>query len=330
MARRCISTLNDDNVVPVELLGAVPVQSSRTPMVIGFLLCLFLYAFNFNGTSCVSFESYSYSFDMSTAGIAAAAAAERSLIPTETSRTQTQTQYNLSGSTEDNYKSAEIEFHGRYQSIRSALDYGYHKHYTLDRQLVQDSIIASLQKDNQNIKDSDGNSCISPKNPWIVFTAGAMGSGKSHTIRYLAAQNHFPLDTFVTVDPDEIRRLLPEFELYLEHNPEMAGENTMKEAGFIAEILTQVALKAGKNVLVDGSLKDAEWYRNYFDLLRNDFGDYGLKIGILHITAPREAVFERARVSIYLTGTRSAYIKGRNIYAFISFSPSAFLFRGAP
>ena len=104
----------------------------------------------------------------------------------------------------------------------------------------------------------------------------------------------------MTVDPDEIRRLLPEFELYLDHSPEMAGEHTRKEAGFIAEILTQIALVAGRNVLVDGSLNDSDWYRNYFNILRRDYGNgNNLRIGILHITAPREAVFERAKVSVY-------------------------------
>ena len=124
-----------------------------------------------------------------------------------------------------------------------------------------------------------------------------MGSGKSYTIKQLHAYDRFPLETFITVDPDEIRRLLPEFEKYLDFNPEMAGEHTRKEAGFLAEMLTQIALKNGRNVLVDGSLKDAEWYHDYFHLLKKDYEEFGLKIGILHVTAPREAVFERARVS---------------------------------
>lgn len=211
--------------------------------------------------------------------------------------------YNLALSTEGNYIYSGMHFEGKYKSIRSSLDYTYHRNYTPKRQLLQDSIITHiLQKHNVNITDSDGNSCISPRNPWIVFTAGAMGSGKSYTIRHLAAKDRFPLESFVTVDPDEIRRLLPEFELYLDHSPEMAGEHTRKEAGFIAEILTQIALVAGRNVLVDGSLNDSDWYRNYFNILRRDHGNgNNLRIGILHITAPREAVFERAKMRSKIT-----------------------------
>jgi len=212
-------------------------------------------------------------------------------------KTKTDDKYNLSLSTEDNHQSTQMTLHGKFQSIRATLDYTYHANYTPQRQILQDQIISTLlSKSNANITDyNTGNSCISPKNPWIVFTAGAMGSGKSYTIKQLHAYNRFPLETFITVDPDEIRRLLPEFEFYLVHNPEMAGEHTRKEAGFLAEMLTQIALKNGRNVLVDGSLKDAEWYHDYFHLLKKDYEEFGLKIGILHVTAPREAVFERAR-----------------------------------
>jgi len=222
-------------------------------------------------------------------------------IATET-KTKTDSHYNLSLSTEENYESSHVTFHGNFQSIRASLDYSYHTNYTPQRQILQDAIIQTLlSKSNANITDSDGDSCISPINPWIVFTAGAMGSGKSYTIKQLHKYNRFPLDTFITVDPDEIRRLLPEFEWYLSHNPEMAGEHTRKEAGFLAEMLTQISLENGRNVLVDGSLKDAEWYHDYFHLLKKEYGEHGLRIGILHVTAPREAVFERARARSKIT-----------------------------
>lgn len=61
-----------------------------------------------------------------------------------------------------------------------------------------------------------------------------------------------------------------------------------------SEILTLAALQAGKNVLVDGSLRDSDWYQKYFKNLRDEFPS--LKIGIIHVTAPREAVLQRAEV----------------------------------
>ena len=100
---------------------------------------------------------------------------------------------------------------------------------------------------------------------------------------------------FVRVNPDAIRRYLPEYHLYIETNPDLAGELTNKEAGYIAEVLTLAGLQQGKNVMVDGSLRRADWYREYFARLRSEFPD--LRIAIIHVVAPREAIFQRASVS---------------------------------
>ena len=111
----------------------------------------------------------------------------------------------------------------------------------------------------------------------------------------MASKGLFPLQSFVAVDPDEIRQHFPEFHMYATLSPEQAGELTHKEAGYVTEIVTAAALQKGHNVLVDGSLRDFNWYLGYFERLRKEYK--ALKIAILHITAPREAVFERASVS---------------------------------
>jgi Zeta toxin len=113
-------------------------------------------------------------------------------------------------------------------------------------------------------------------------------------MRRLVESGRFPHIAFITCDPDQIRHHLPEYHLYVESNPELAGALTHKEAGFIAEILTLAGLQSGKNVMVDGSLRNAEWYKTYFQRLRSDFPM--LRLGIIHVTAPREAIFQRAAV----------------------------------
>lgn len=118
---------------------------------------------------------------------------------------------------------------------------------------------------------------------------------------------------FVKVNADEIRRYLPEYHLYVETNPDLAGDLTNKEAGYIAEILALAGLQSGKNILVDGSLRDASWYRNYFSRLRSEFP--GLRLAIIHVTAPREAIFQRASVSstlVVLTRTARENIISSN------------------
>ena len=209
-------------------------------------------------------------------------------------------QFSVFRSTEENNKSDDDQaFYGPYAHIRKTLDYSYHRNYTKERQFLQDSIIDEFLED-VSIKDVNGNVCTTPTEPWLVFTAGAMGAGKGHTIHELVKKGRFPLLAFVTVDPDEIRRRFPEFGLYAEKCPALAGELTHKEAGYVAEILTLVGLQAGKNVLVDGSLRDHEWYQKYFAFLRKEYPIYN--IAIIHVVAPRDAVFERAAERAKRTG----------------------------
>jgi predicted kinase len=202
-------------------------------------------------------------------------------------------------SSEENNRSNDMHFFGKYSHIRKTLDYNYHANYTFERQKLQDAIITDML-DAAIILDVDGNIGTVPTEPWIVFTAGAMGAGKSHTMNVLVQKGRFPLKAFVIVDPDEIRRLLPEYHMYIDENPELAGAMTHKEAGFIVEILTLAALQAGKNVLLDGSLRDADWYQLYFARLKDEFPS--VRQAILHVTAPREAVFQRAAERAITTG----------------------------
>jgi predicted kinase len=132
------------------------------------------------------------------------------------------------------------------------------------------------------------------------YSTPSPGAGKTHTIKKLHERGQFPLHSFVTVDPDEMRRQLPEFPVYIERTPEKAGELTRKEVGMMAEIVTNFALEKGMNVLVDGSLKDAVWYENYFQSLRKRYPN--LKIGIIHVTAPTDAILERVKERAKTTG----------------------------
>jgi hypothetical protein len=63
---------------------------------------------------------------------------------------------------------------------------------------------------------------------WIVFTAGAMGSGKTHTLRWLWQKGYFPLHAFVQGDPDRVRGMLPELPGYVERCPEVCLAGTAR------------------------------------------------------------------------------------------------------
>lgn len=141
---------------------------------------------------------------------------------------ETRAPFSVLLSSEENNKSDDMKFYGRYSHIRRSLDYTFHSNYTFERQKLHDAIITDLLNE-AFIYDRDGNYGTVAADPWIVFTAGAMGAGKSYTMRILVEKERFPLPAFVVVDPDEIRRLLPEFHMYVAENPELAGELTRKE-----------------------------------------------------------------------------------------------------
>jgi hypothetical protein len=64
--------------------------------------------------------------------------------------------------------------------------------------------------------------------------------------------------------------------------------------------LTFDALRKGKNVLVDSSLRDAKWYLTYYQNLRDKFPI--LKIAIINVTARLETVLARAAKRAKVTG----------------------------
>jgi len=202
-------------------------------------------------------------------------------------------------SSEENNQSDDMNFYGKFSHIRKTLDYSYHSNYTFERQKLHDAIITNMLNE-AYICDEDGNVGLAAADPWIVFTAGAMGAGKSYTMCVLVEHERFPLPAFVVVDPDEIRRLLPEYHMYIAENPELAGDLTRKETGYISEILTLAALQSGKNVLQDGSLRDHAWYRLHFQRLKKEFPQ--VRHAIIHITAPKQAILDRAASRALTTG----------------------------
>jgi hypothetical protein len=183
-----------------------------------------------------------------------------------------------------------------FREFRLARDHAYHGLYTLERQLVQDQIVLSVLGRSRlaDAKATGDDDDAEPRQPWLVFTAGPMGAGKSHVVRQLSQLRQlFPLQAFVVIDPDEIKSALPENTAFLARDPAAAASLLHHESVLIAEICEAAALDAGADVLVDGSLRDVDWYSALFRQYRADFPSY--QIAILHITAPAELVKERAR-----------------------------------
>mmetsp|Transcript_39037 Transcript_39037/g.54243 ORF Transcript_39037/g.54243 Transcript_39037/m.54243 type:complete len:567 (-) Transcript_39037:137-1837(-) len=173
--------------------------------------------------------------------------------------------------------------------VRATLDYSYHFNPTLSRQRVQDAIIRDVLK-----------SGVSTEEPWLVFTAGAMGAGKSWCIKRLSEKGYFNDSCFVIVDPDDMRRRLPEYQGYIKHDRSTAGDQTHQEASLMTEIALYEALRKQKHVLVDTSLRDWKWFQKYFATVREQYP--ARKIAIIHVEASREQVYKHAEKRAKKTG----------------------------
>ena len=170
---------------------------------------------------------------------------------------------------------------GNFREAREALDWSYHIKPIAPRQQLQDKILATAMKP----------SCERRERPWIVFTAGAMGAGKSYALHALHAERLFPLDTFQTIDPDALKHELPEMPGYLLFDRPSAATKLHRESTQMADVLLEHSLRAGCNVLVDGSLRDHKYYAWLFGDLRKRFPSH--RLAIVHISAPPEVVHRR-------------------------------------
>ena len=212
------------------------------------------------------------------------------------SRNQVDQAYDYTLSTKDNYtlhdtsseewKPAQF---GPYAETRRSLDSKYHGVYTKGRQAFQDKIIEAVVEP-----------CLTQKNPWLIYTAGAMGAGKSRTIHWMWTQGHFPLDDIVHIDPDIFKAAMPEWKEYVRRDPASAGLFTRRESGYIVEISQVEAMRRKKNIWIDGSLRDGEWYESLFNTIREDYPCY--KICIIHVTAKPDIILDRAKRRGEITG----------------------------
>lgn len=107
-------------------------------------------------------------------------------------------------------------FYGPYASLRAKLDFTYHANYTEERQSDQDKLVTEVLS--SGVCTALSEPCclrhtllctpragVPSDKPWIVYTAGAMGVGKSWTMRWLQRNGYFPLNYFVHIDPDALK-----------------------------------------------------------------------------------------------------------------------------
>jgi hypothetical protein len=128
--------------------------------------------------------------------------------------------------------------------------------------------------------------------PFLIFMSGPMGVGKSYVLSQLHQRGIFPLEKFVKIDPDMLKSELPEMAGYLQHDSELAATNLHRESTQMSDVLFEHSLMNHKNILVDGSLRDSEWYQTLFKRIQKDFPHYVLCI--MYVSASSTTIKDRA------------------------------------
>jgi hypothetical protein len=185
--------------------------------------------------------------------------------------------YNYQLSTRANYGSTKDEScGGEFADARALIDSNHHGYYVKSRQEWQDKFLRSMFRELRGISGS--------ALPWLIFTCGAMGSGKTFVQRW-CKENKFLVEweLAVIIDSDSIKEAMPEWPGYLAHNPHNAGSSCHEESVYVQEIGHECAMSRSLDVCVDGSLSDWQWNSKLFSRIRAKYPHYRIAIIAVHV-----------------------------------------------
>lgn len=175
------------------------------------------------------------------------------------------------------------------EAFRCKLDPAYHSTYSYSRKPIHCDIIRKLLTKSGLRPKSDFTST-----PKAILVTGPIGAGKSYLLSWMQQCALVPsMKSYVMVNMDEIRDMLPESKFYSTCLPEEYGEMTQREAGTIAELLVLVALGRGFNVCIDSAMIDLQWQEEYIMQLRQAHPD--IKIAMIHVTASKDVIEARIK-----------------------------------
>ncbi|MFD1608503.1 zeta toxin family protein [Oceanobacillus luteolus] len=155
--------------------------------------------------------------------------------------------------------------------------------YTEDRKKVHSQIINYYLK----LVESHENEELE-----AILLGGGSNSGKSTIIEELE------LDDFITIDSDEIKQHLPEYEEYQRDEPEMAAFFVHDESSDISHELLNKSIALVKPFLYDGTMKNTEKYREIIKELR----EKNYFITMIVVDVPVDLAFQRNRARFEATG----------------------------
>ena len=78
------------------------------------------------------------------------------------------------------------------------------------------------------------------------------------------------------------------------------------ETGYIAEIAVEAAMNAGRNIWIDGSLRDMEWHKQWFSSIRVKYPNYKIAIVYVSVSSVDIPIARWNNIPITSTSTSSS------------------------
>ena len=127
--------------------------------------------------------------------------------------------------------------------------------------------------------------------PRAVLIGGQPGAGKSE-LAYEAGREFLGQGGSITVDADQMRAANPDFKRLAIQDPQNASDRTQQEAGQWATRLTTAARESRRNLVVDGTMRNADNQRDLVTRLKET--GYQVEVRILAVNP--ETSLARARL----------------------------------
>lgn len=185
-----------------------------------------------------------------------------------------------------------MTFYGEYHSLRSKLDYTFHQTYSKKRQLFQDKLL------NQHFKFFE---CTPQKEAKLIYTAGCMGAGKTHSIKKLAVDLSIDLDNTIIIDPDKFKEMIPEYQDMKKKSPEQAGTHFHLESAILSELALEIALNNSYHIICDGSMVDHQWFGKEINRIRQQYPSYIGRMVIIYVQADWNKIIKRVESRCTIT-----------------------------
>jgi hypothetical protein len=128
-----------------------------------------------------------------------------------------------------------------------------------------------------------------PEGPQALFSGGGYAAGKGSVLKILGARGDLPPDSF-TLDPDQIKAELPEFQAMIGSDPE-ANMHVYQEAWAIAQEVQARAQERKLNIVVDGISNTSP---EEMGQRAKSFTDRGYTTRAVYVDIPTEEAMKRA------------------------------------